>query len=369
MSGWADPVALERRISLYTTAPTGVRPDKGDAVRALVTDADGPRLADGRELPEVGPNEALVRIELAGLGSLDVACATGRIGHAGVIGHELVGVVEKLGVRVARSPLIGKRVVASPDIACGSCDLCRKGLSVHCRARRVIGLRGHDGSLAERIVVPVRNLFEVPASIKPEMAVLASAVADAVHVAHMSPVEKMTYVTVLGDGAGAILVAQVLAKRNASVRLVGAREERFGLCERWQIRHRHVSEPGLRADQDVVVVCLEPETGPSLSGTDAVKTALGMLRPRGTLVMQGPPVPVEGLDMSLSAHLERVIHDELRVLGARSGRIAEGLEAIATGLVDLAPLITRRAKLDDGVAMLRAAASPDQIRTIVDIAA
>ncbi|MFI4871418.1 MAG: alcohol dehydrogenase catalytic domain-containing protein [Phycisphaerales bacterium JB061] len=338
-------------------------------MRALVTDADGPRLADGRELPELGATEALVRIEMAGLSSLDVACATGRLGHAGVIGHELVGVVEKLGERVSKSPLIGKRVVASPDIACGKCDLCRKGLSVHCRDRRVIGLRGYDGSLTERIVVPVRNLFEVPSGIKPEKAVLASAVADAVHVAHLAPVEKMTYVTVLGDGAGAILVAQVLAKRNASVRLVGAREERFGLCERWQIRHRHISEPGLRADQDVVVVCLEPETGPSLSGSDAVRTALGMLRPRGTLVLQGPPVPVEGLDMSLSAHLERVIHDELRVLGARSGRIAEGLEAIASGLVDLAPLITRRARLEDGVAMLRAAASPEQIRTIVDIAA
>ncbi len=338
-------------------------------MRALVTDQSGPRLVERQELPEVGPSEALVRIELAGLGSLDVACATGRINFSGVIGHELVGVVERLGERVSRSPLLGKRVVASPDIACGKCDLCRKGLSVHCRERRVIGLRGHGGSLTERIVVPVRNLFAVPAEMQSQMAVMASAVADAVHVAHLAPVEKMAYVTVLGDGAGAILVAQVLAKRNASVRLVGAREERFGLCERWQIRHRHVSEPGLRADQDVVVVCLEPETGPSLSGTEAVRSALGMLRPRGTLVMQGPPVPVEGLDMSLSAHLERVIHDELRVLGARSGRIAEGLEAIASGLVDLAPLITRRAKLDEGVSMLRAAASPEQIRTIVDIAA
>lgn len=338
-------------------------------MRALVTDADGPRLAERCPQPEVGPGEALVRIELAGLSSLEVAAATGRIAHTGVIGHELVGVVERLGERMARSALAGKRVVASPDIACGVCDLCRKGLSVHCRDRLVIGLRGHDGCLAERVALPVRNLFAVPAGMQAEHAVLASAVADAVHVAHLAPVEKQTYVTVLGDGAGAILVAQVLAKRNAAVRLVGAREERFGLCERWQIRHRHISEPGLRADQDVVVVCLEPETGPSLTGTDAVRTALGMLRPRGTLVLQGPRVPVEGLDVSLSAHLERVIHDELRVLGARSGRIAEGLEAIASGLVDLSPLITRRAKLDEGVAMLRAAAMPEQIRTIVDIAA
>ncbi len=338
-------------------------------MRALVTDQSGPRLVERYEQPGVGPSEALVRVEAAGLSPMEVACATGRIAHAGVMGHEIVGVVERLGERVSRSPLFGRRVVVSPDLACGACDLCRKGLSVHCRQRRVIGLSGHDGGLAERVSVPVRNLFPVPAGMALEWAVLASSVADAVHVAHLAPVEKQTYVTVLGDGAGAILAAQVLARRNASVRLVGAREERFGLCERWQIRHRHISEPGLRADQDVVVVCLEPEAGGNLSSAEAVRTAIGMLRPRGTLVLQGPRVPVEGLDVSLAEHLERVVRDELRVLGARSGRIAEGLEAIASGLVDLAPLVTRRAKLDEGVGLLRAAASPEQIRTVVEIAA
>jgi len=338
-------------------------------VRALVSDTDGPRLITDFTLPEVGPTEALVRIGHAGLSPMELATVAGRIDHTGVIGHELVGVVEKLGSRVCKSPMLGKRVVASPDVACGSCDLCKKGLSVHCRNRRVIGLFEHDGSLADYIVLPLRNLIKVRADIDPQLAVLAPAVADAVHVAHMVPVEKQTYVTVLGDGAAAILAAQVLAKRNASVRLVGAREERFGLCERWQIRHRHISEPGLRADQDVVVVCLEPEAGPSLTGADAVRTALGMLRPRGSLVLQGPAVRVRGLDLSLGDYLEQVIRDEMRVFGARSGRIGEGLEAIASGLVDLVPLITRRGRLDEGVGLLRAAAEPEQIRTVVTVAA
>ncbi len=341
----------------------------GESVRALVTDQDGPRLVGDYAVPEIGLTDALVRIEHAGLSPLEMAAVSGRIDHDGVIGHELVGIVEKLGERAAKSPLLGKRVVASPDVACGTCDLCKKGLSVHCRNRRVIGLRQLDGTLADYIALPVRNLMEVSSKIDPEQAVFAHAVADALHVAHLAPVEKQTYVTVLGDGAQAILAAQVLAKRNASVRLVGAREERFGLCERWQIRHRHISEPGLRADQDVVVVSLEPEPGPNLAGADAVRTALGMLRPRGSLVLQGPPVHVDGLDLSLSDHLERVIRDEMRILGARSGRIGEGLDAIHSGLVDLLPLITRRANLNDGVGMLRVAGEPNQIRMVVEVAA
>ena len=182
-------------------------PDKGAAVRALVTDSDGPRLITDFELPEVGRAEALVRIEHAGLSPMELAAVAGRIEHTGVIGHELVGTVEKLGTRVAKSPLLRKRVVASPDVACGSCDLCRKRLSVHCRNRRVIGLSQHDGSLADYIVLPIRNLTEVRADLDPQLAVLAPAVADAVHVAHMALVEKQTYVTVLGDGAAALVAA------------------------------------------------------------------------------------------------------------------------------------------------------------------
>ncbi|HED53556.1 MAG TPA: hypothetical protein ENJ00_05075 [Phycisphaerales bacterium] len=346
-----------------------VREKREPIVRALITDSNGPRLTDSQPSPELGPTDALVRIERAGISSLDLAAIAGRVNHHGVLGHELVGTVERLGERLASSPLLGQLVVASPNIACGTCDLCRKGLSGHCRSRRVLGLLNHDGTLAQHVVLPARNLVALPAGVDPELAVLAPAVADAIHVAHLAPVERQTYVTVLGDGAGALLAAQILAKRNASVRLLGAREERFGLCERWRVRHRHIDEAGRRADQDVVVVCLEPETGPSLTGEHGLLTALGMLRPRGTLVLQGPPVPVEGLDLSFGGNLDRVIRDEIRVLGARSGRIAEGVQAIASGLVDLPPLITRRGKLDEGVSLLRAAAEPEQIRTVVEIAA
>ena len=53
------------------------------------------------------PDEALVRVSLAGICSTDLHITRGYAGHAGTLGHEFVGIVES-------SPLpeqIGRRVV------------------------------------------------------------------------------------------------------------------------------------------------------------------------------------------------------------------------------------------------------------------
>lgn len=314
------------------------------------------------------PGEAIVRVECAGLGPMEVAAAKGLVDFAGTLGHEVVGVVEKLGSPRTHPELLGKRVALAPCIACARCDLCLKGLSAHCRERRVLGLLEAPGGLADCVTIPVRHLVEVPHGMDPQHVIFASAVADAVHVAHLVPAERHTYVTVLGDGASALLAAQVLAKRNAAVRLIGTREERFTLCERWSIRHRHIDEPGLRADQDVVVIAIEPDSGNGLRPGDAMRAALGMLRPRGTLVVQGPVVSVKGLALSLDDHLGRITRDEIRLLGARTGLLAEGIDAIRRGDVDLLPFISKRADLEEGASLLGTAASPEHFRTLVRVA-
>lgn len=335
-------------------------------VKALVIDENGPRLDAAYAAPAAQPGWAVVRVLAAGVGGLDLAAVAGRIAHAGVIGHEIVGRVETCD----DDSLVGARVVIDPELPCGGCDRCRSGLPRHCRDVRRLGFASTDGGLAEQVAVPVRNLVRLPESVETDTAVLAQAVADAVHVARLAPVERKTYVTVIGDGVSAMLIAQILAARNASVRMLGVRPDRYGMCERWRIRHRDIREAGLRADQNIVVACFDAEpTEADLCGTEAAERALGMLQPRGTLVVSGPAVPIEGVGLDLSNAARSIVEGELRVYGSRRGAIAEGVAAIRAGSVDLAPLITGRARLDDGVAVLRAAADPAQLRTLVRVAA
>ncbi|MEM9662741.1 MAG: alcohol dehydrogenase catalytic domain-containing protein [Planctomycetota bacterium] len=336
-------------------------------MKALLIDENGPRLEAAYSDPARTNAEVLVRVLCAGVGGLDLAAVAGRIEHAGVLGHEIVGRVE----RCESDPsLVGATVAIDPELPCGTCDNCAAGLPRHCRSMRRLGFGSTDGGLAEFVSVPRRNLVQVPDGTDVESAVFAQPVADAVHVSRLVPVQRTTYVTVVGDGISALLIAQTLARRNASVRLLGARSDRFGLCERWRIAHRDIREAGLRADQDVVVACFDAEPTPAdLSAREIADRAVGMLRPRGALVVSGPAVPVEGVGIDLAAAAEALVAGELRVIGARRGAISEGVAAIARGEADLAPMVTSRARLDDGVGLLRVAADANQLRTLVRVAA
>ncbi|MBX3376106.1 MAG: alcohol dehydrogenase catalytic domain-containing protein [Phycisphaeraceae bacterium] len=270
------------------------------------------------------------------------------------LGHRFVGVVEDLGEgadKEQRKRWVGKRVVGSINIVCSRCDLCRAGLGAHCRARRVLGVNGWDGCFAERFKLPLRNLCEVPREVDDDRAVFAEPLAGAVHTGQVVRVEGKTYVTVLGDGIDALLCAQVLARMNASVRLLGVRPERFGLCEKWGVKHRHAAEVGRRQDQDVVVDCTGTAAGLGL--------ALGLVRPRGKVVMRSEMRPSgseggwvwgEGVDLGM------VASGEVEVVGARCGSIADAVGVLARGEVDVLSLIARRGRLSDGASGLVAGA-------------
>lgn len=304
-----------------------------------------------------GPGEAVVRPTRMGVSAYDAMLASGRSDVAGpresplTLGHRFVGVVESLGEgadKDLKKRWLGKRIVASINIVCSRCDLCRAGLATHCRARRVIGINGWDGAFAEMLRVPVRNLHELPREIDDDRAVFAEPLASAIHAGQMVRIEGKTYVTVLGDGIDALLCAQVLAKRNASVRLLGVRQERFGLCERWGIKHRHASEVGRRNDQDVVVDC---------TGTPAgLQLALGLVRPRGKVVMKNElrPSGSEALPAARgeSADISLAIANEVELIGARCGNMADAGAVLLRAEVDVLPLITRRVRLSDGSAGL-----------------
>lgn len=327
-------------------------------MRAIVGDERGVRLESSYSEPSVRPGEALCTPIRCAVDESDLRAARAGSGFSGVLGHQFVATVTELSPEIApaeRERWLGARVVGSADVACGKCDLCRGGLGGHCRERTVLGLDARDGVFADRFTIPVRNLVRVPEGVDDDAAVLASTLAGVVHLPQMVRVEHKPYITVLGDSAASLLAAQRLAPLNASVRVLGRDPARFELCEKWGVRHRHVDEAGRWADQDVVVV----------TGTDPADfaAALGMVRPRGSVMLCAAP---EGDDAGPGLDLSPVVRGELRVLGARRGSIAEALHEIASGAVDTAGLITRRCRLADGVAALRAATEPAQVRVVID---
>jgi threonine dehydrogenase-like Zn-dependent dehydrogenase len=313
--------------------------------------------------PTPGPGEALIRTRRAGIASSDLAVSRGLVPFSGILGHEFAGVVERLHPEASkddRKRWEGKRVAGSINIICGQCDLCRKGLSTHCRARKVLGLYEKDGCFAELFTLPLRNLCEIPPKVHDDQAVFAEPLAAAIHAAQMIRAEGKPYITILGDGVSGLLCAQIMARLNASVRLLGKHPEKFTLCEKWGIKHRHISEVGRRHDQDIVVDCTGSPEGLTL--------AQALVRPRGTIILKTTAAPV-GSEETPNPHgvdLSPLVRDEVTLIGSRCGSIPDALAALASGAVDVLPLITRRAKLAEALEALRLAAAPDQIKVLLE---
>src|SRR5262245_44636451 len=134
-----------------------------------------------RELPrpEPAPGEALVRVRMAGICNTDLEITRGYLGFRGVMGHELLGIVEACD----DADWIGRRVVGEINLACRRCEWCERGLSRHCPTRTVLGIRHKDGCFAEHVTMPLANLHVVPASIADERAVFIEPLAAAFEIA------------------------------------------------------------------------------------------------------------------------------------------------------------------------------------------
>lgn len=332
-------------------------------MRALRYDGPEKGVTLNRDAAEPTPRigDAVIRPSRVALGPADIAFERLRPASSGItIGRQFVGVVESVASAAGgkgKHPLVGRRVVATVNVPCGACDLCKRGLSAHCATRAVLGMRGLDGACADRVCIPARQLVAVPDHVDDDAAVFAEPLAASMHAAGQLRLEGKPYITVLGDGVVALLCAQVMARQNASVRLLCKDERRLELAAKWGIKHRPESEAGRRADQDVVIDCTGTNDGLSL--------ALQLVRPRGKVLLKSLLVPATPAPTLFDA--ARVAMHEIEIIGSRCGPVAEAVALLARGEVDVISLIVAREKLDRGAEALRAAARGDGLATVLEV--
>ena len=91
----------------------------------------GPRALERRsfDIPEIGDDDGLLRVEACGLCGTDHELYTGHIRTPGAIvpGHEVVGVVERVGAQAAERWGVreGQRVAVEVFLSCRECANCR----------------------------------------------------------------------------------------------------------------------------------------------------------------------------------------------------------------------------------------------------
>lgn len=176
-----------------------------------------------RDLPDPSPaaDEVVVRLEAAALNHLDLFVREGwaglRLALPHIPGADGAGVVEAVGSRVTEVEQ-GQRVVLNPGLSCGRCLACLRGEDSLCVEYRILGEHA-NGTYAELVAVPARNVLPVPAGFPLEKAAAApltfmTAWRLLITRARVRPGEE---VLVLGAGGGVASAAIQIAK------LAGAR--------------------------------------------------------------------------------------------------------------------------------------------------
>jgi 2-desacetyl-2-hydroxyethyl bacteriochlorophyllide A dehydrogenase len=163
-------------------------------------------------VPEIGAQEALVRVMAAGICHSDAHYRAGvsKVSPLPVTpGHEIAGIVVDTGPGV-RHLREGDRVCIHYMVTCGDCFYCHSGNEQFCTSGKMIG-KHRDGGYAEYIAIPARNAFSLPPEIPFEQgAILMCSSATALHAlrkADLRPGESAAVFGVGGLGISAVQLA------------------------------------------------------------------------------------------------------------------------------------------------------------------
>lgn len=318
--------------------------------------------------PSPGRGELLVRVEACGICGTDRHLFHGEFPGAPpvTLGHEFSGIIEAVGPET-QDFRPGMRVTGDPNISCGLCSQCRRGRVNLCENLQAIGIH-RDGGFADYAILPVSQAFELPLSLDPLHGAFCEPLACCLHGVDMAEIRTGASVVVLGGGVIGLLVVQL-------ARLAGA--TRVVLVTRHPQKRRLAETLGATATLDPTVgdpiAAVIGADGLLPGGADVVIECAGveetmrqstrMAKSGGTVVIlgvmpQGKTVAIEPFDL---------LFRELKLVGSFINPFTHrrAADLIASGTIQVAPLISRVVGLEDGAEAIRQPARSGEIRVLV----
>lgn len=299
--------------------------------------------------PVRGRGEALVRVKEAGICSTDLELLRGYVpGFSGIPGHEFVGMVED----AADASLVGKRVTAEINCACGACDWCRSDLGRHCPERTVMGIVNRAGCFAEYIAVPIENIIVIPDEIPASSAIFIEPLAAALEIFDQVAIGPNASVLLVGDGRLAQLIARVFCAKRLALTVVGKHPLKLGMLPK-EFVAGHALDAFTPRQFDIVIEASGSPAGFGLG--------LSCVKPRGTLVLKSTyaagfvfnPAPV--------------VVNEITIVGSRCGRLRDAITFLLACRPDLSPLITARYPFSDALQAFEKTRGGRTLKTVLEM--
>lgn len=300
----------------------------------------------------LNPRDAIVRVTLSSICTSDLHIKHGSVPRAvpGItVGHEMVGIVEKVGSEVS-SVKPGDRVTVNVETFCGECFFCQRGYVNNCTDKNggwALGCR-IDGGQAEFVRVPYadQGLNKIPDSVSDEQALFVGDIlATGFWAARISEIKNDDTVLIIGAGpTGICTLLCVMLKA----------PKRIIICEKDSTRLQFIRE-----HYPDVLIC-QPEECENFvrnnsdhggadvvlevaGGKDTFELAWRCARPNAIVTV------VALYDEAQTLPLPNMYGKNLtfKTGGVDGCDCAEILKLIEQGKIDTTPLITHKYRLSD----------------------
>lgn len=196
------------------------------------------------DIPKISDEEILLKVRASAICGTDLRIYKGghfKIpeGTKRVLGHELAGEIAVVGAKV-KGYKVGMRVAVPPNVGCGHCSLCLKGLNQLCPDYEAFGI-SYDGGFQEYMRIPAEaiargNVIKIPDSLTYEEAAmvepfsctynsynrLKTVPGDIVVVIGAGPIGACHVMINKLAGAGKIIVADISDSRLEEIEKFGA---------------------------------------------------------------------------------------------------------------------------------------------------
>jgi alcohol dehydrogenase len=318
---------------------------------------------DEKPIPDVGANDALIKVTTTTICGTDIHILKAEypVAKGLTIGHEPVGVIEKLGSNVT-GYREGQRVIAGAICPSGHSNACLDGLHSQDGPGTRHGLKpmggwrfGNtiDGSQAEYLLVPdaMANLAPVPDHLTDEQVLMCPdimstgfagaeaaniKIGDTVAVFAQGPIGLCATAGAKLRGATTIIAVDSVPERLAMAKKLGA-DEVVNFKETDPVEAIMALTQGRGVDSAIEALGLQ----------STFENCLKVLKPGGTLSSLG--VYSDDLKIPLAAFHAGLGDNKIVTSLCPGGkeRMRRLMNVIAGGRLDLGPLVTHHYRLDD----------------------
>jgi len=318
-----------------------------------------------RPVPKPGPREVLIEIKAVGVCGSDVHYYEhGRIGSYVVrqpliLGHEASGIIVDVGEGVNKGR-VGERVAIEPGIPDGVCEQCRSGRYNLCPNVRFFGTPPIDGAFTNYVTIPENFAYKLPDQMSDEEGALIEPLSVGLWACRKAMLRGADHVLITGAGPVGVLALKVaLALGATQITMTDVSPQRLEMGRKLgATRTVNVAETPLTnvgVEADVLIEC----SGNQKALMDGIRS----LRPAGKAVAVGmSPDEEVSVPMSFLQNREITLTGTFRY----ANTYADAIALVATGRIDLKPIITGHYTLEETEQALQATKNdPANIKSVV----